>query len=92
VANATERVRRFAHRVPRCRACRLPSADGRRLTAGPGNNEGSSWAPNGRHLVFQSSRSGGYQLFTMLADGSEQQPIARMPGESTSAAWSPRLP
>ena len=64
----------------------------RRLTAGPGNNEGSSWAPNGRHLVFQSSRSGGYQLFTMLADGSEQQPIARMPGESTSAAWSPRLP
>ena len=64
----------------------------RRLTAGPGNNEGSSWAPNGRHLVFQSSRSGGYQLFTMLADGSEQQPIARTSGESTSAAWSPRLP
>ena len=47
----------------------------RRLTAGPGNNEGASWAPNGRHLVFQSSRSGGYQLFTMLADGIEQQPI-----------------
>ncbi|HEX6079013.1 MAG TPA: Tol-Pal system beta propeller repeat protein TolB [Methylomirabilota bacterium] len=64
----------------------------RRLTAGPGNNEGSSWAPNGRHLVFQSSRSGGYQLFTMLADGSEQQPIVRVPGEATSAAWSPRLP
>ena len=64
----------------------------RRLTAGPGNNEGASWAPNGRHLVFQSSRSGGYQLFTMLADGSEQQAIPRTPGESTSAAWSPRLP
>ena len=42
--------------------------------------------------VFQSNRSGGYQLFTMLADGSEQQPIPRTPGESTSAAWSPRLP
>jgi TolB protein len=65
----------------------------RRLTAGPGNNEGASWAPNGRHLVFQSNRSaGGYQLFTMLADGSEQQPIPRTPGESTSASWSPRLP
>ncbi len=64
----------------------------RRLTAGPGNNEGASWAPNGRHLVFQSNRSGGYQLLTMLADGSEQQPIPRTPGESTSAAWSPRLP
>lgn len=65
----------------------------RRLTAGPGNNEGASWAPNGRHLVFQSNRlAGGYQLFTMLADGSEQQPLTRAPGESTSASWSPRLP
>lgn len=64
----------------------------RRLTAGPGNNEGSSWAPNGRHMVFQSSRPGRYQLFTMLADGSEQQPLPRGPGESTSASWSPRLP
>lgn len=64
----------------------------RRLTVGPGNNEGSSWAPNGRHLVFQSSRSGRYQLFTMLADGSEQQPLPRGQGESTSASWSPRLP
>jgi TolB protein len=64
----------------------------RRLTAGPGNNEGSSWAPNGRHLVFQSNRTGRYQLFTMLADGSEQQPLPRGPGESTSASWSPRLP
>jgi hypothetical protein len=36
VAHTTERVRRFAHRVPRCRACRLPSAEGRRLIAGPG--------------------------------------------------------
>jgi TolB protein len=64
----------------------------RRLTAGPGNNEGSSWAPNGRHLVFQSNRLGGYQLFTMLADGSEQQPLTQAPGEATSASWSPRLP
>ncbi|HSE06820.1 MAG TPA: Tol-Pal system beta propeller repeat protein TolB [Methylomirabilota bacterium] len=65
----------------------------RRLTAGPGNNEGASWAPNGRHLVFQSNRlAGGYQLFTMLADGSEQQPLTRAPGERTSASWSPRLP
>ena len=36
MANTTERVRRFAHRFPRCRACRLPSAEGRRLIAGPG--------------------------------------------------------
>jgi len=32
VANIPGRVRRF----PRCRACHLPSAEGRRLIAGPG--------------------------------------------------------
>jgi ATP-dependent protease Clp ATPase subunit len=36
MAIATERSRNFAHRFPRCRACRLPSAEGRRLIAGPG--------------------------------------------------------
>ena len=36
MANTNERARRVAHRFPRCRACRLPSAEGRRLIAGPG--------------------------------------------------------
>ncbi|HEV8438886.1 MAG TPA: Tol-Pal system beta propeller repeat protein TolB [Methylomirabilota bacterium] len=64
----------------------------RQLTAGPGDNESASWAPNGRHLVFQSNRSGTFQLFTMLADGTEQLQLSKGPGETTSAAWSPRLP
>jgi TolB protein len=64
----------------------------RRLTAGPGDNESSSWSPNGRHLVFQSSRLGGTQLYTMLADGSEQQVLTGGPGQASSPAWSPRLP
>jgi TolB protein len=73
----------------------IVSPDGsnpRRLTEGQGSNESASWAPNGRHLVFQSNRSGKWQLFTMLADGSEQQPLTRGAGESTSPSWSPRLP
>jgi TolB protein len=64
----------------------------RRLTSGPGDNESSSWSPNGRHLVFQSSRLGGTQLFTMLSDGSEQQVLTGGPGQASSPAWSPRLP
>lgn len=64
----------------------------RQLTAGAGNNESAAWAPNGRHLVFQSSRLGRWQLFTMLADGSEQKPIAQASGEATSPSWSPRFP
>jgi TolB protein len=67
-------------------------SNARRLTAGPGMNESASWAPNGRHVVFQTNRLGGWQLFAMLADGSEQQPLTRGSGESTSPSWSPRLP
>jgi len=62
-----------------------------RLTAG-GNNESASWAPNGRHLVFASRRTGRWQIFTMLADGSEPQQMTRDRGEATSPAWSPRIP
>ena len=67
-------------------------SNARRLTAGPGDNESASWAPNGRHLVFHSTRLGRIQLFTMLADGSEQQPLTRDATEARSQAWSPRLP
>jgi TolB protein len=71
------------------------NADGsnpRRLTQGPGDNQGATWAPNGRHLMFQSNRLGSWQIFAMLADGSAQTPITRGTTESTSPSWSPRLP
>jgi TolB protein len=73
----------------------LINADGsnpRRLTAGPGDNQGASWAPNGRHLAFQSNRLGSWQIFAMLIDGTEQTAITRGPAEHTSPSWSPRLP
>ncbi|HSE92906.1 MAG TPA: Tol-Pal system beta propeller repeat protein TolB, partial [Methylomirabilota bacterium] len=64
----------------------------RRLTAGPGDNQGATWAPNGRHLAFQSNRLGSWQIFAMLADGSEQTPITRGTTDHTSPSWSSRLP
>lgn len=64
----------------------------RRLTVGPGDNESAAWSPSGRHLVFQSNRTRGPRVYTMLADGSEQQAIPNVPGEAASPAWSPRLP
>jgi TolB protein len=67
-------------------------SNARRLTSGPGDNQGATWAPNGRHLAFQSNRLGTWQLFSMLADGSEQVPITKGSGEYTSPSWSPRLP
>jgi TolB protein len=73
----------------------LVNADGgspRRLTAGPGDNTSASWAPNGRHLVFQSNRLGSWQLFAILADGSATTMITRGSQDHTSPSWSPRLP
>jgi TolB protein len=64
----------------------------RRLTTGPGDNESAAWAPSGRHLAFQSNRLRGSRVFTMLADGSEQQAIPNAAGDAASPAWSPRLP
>jgi TolB protein len=64
----------------------------RRLTAGPADNQGATWAPNGRHIAFQSNRTGRWQIFMMLADGSEQTPMTGSTGEATSPSWSPRLP
>jgi TolB protein len=64
----------------------------RRLTAGPGDNESATWAPDGRHLMFQASRLGGWQIFSTLVDGSQQVPVTRGSGERTSPSWSPRLP
>lgn len=67
-------------------------ANPRRLTGGNGDNQGATWAPNGRHIAFQSNRLGRWQVFAMLADGTAQAPITSGPGEFTSPAWSPRLP
>jgi TolB protein len=71
------------------------NADGsnpRRLTTGPGDNQGPTWAPNGRHLMFQSNRLGRWQIFSMLLDGSAQTPITQGTVDATSPSWSPRLP
>ena len=71
------------------------NADGsnpRRLTSGPGDNQGATWAPNGRHLMFQSNRLGRWQIFSMLVDGSAQTPVTRGAIDATSPSWSPRLP
>jgi len=59
------------------------------LTRDAGRNERPSWAPDGRHLVFESTRSGSRQIWTMLADGSEPRQLTTV-GENESPNWSNR--
>jgi TolB protein len=56
------------------------------LTHGEGRNENPSWAPDGRHLVFMSNRSGKYQIYTMLANGTQVKQLTNQ-GDNRSPVW-----
>ena len=58
-----------------------------KLTSDAGRNERPCWAPDGRHIVFESTRTGTRQIWTMLADGSQQKQLTRT-GENESPSWS----
>lgn len=57
------------------------------LTRDSGQNERPSWAPDGRHIVFESTRSGSLQVWSMLADGSEARQLTTT-GRNESPNWS----
>jgi len=57
------------------------------LTHDSGRNDFPSWSPDGRHLVFQSDRQGKWQIWSMLADGTQQQALTKS-GENTQPNWS----
>ncbi len=59
------------------------------LTRDAGRNEKPSWAPDGRHVVFQSTRTGKWQIWSMLADGTEARQLTTE-GDNESPNWSPK--
>ncbi|MGA7221510.1 MAG: hypothetical protein WA603_24035 [Candidatus Acidiferrales bacterium] len=59
------------------------------LTRDVGRNERPSWAPDGRHLVFESTRTGTRQIWSMLADGSLPRELT-YEGQNESPNWSPK--
>ena len=59
------------------------------LTRDVGRNERPSWAPDGRHIVFESTRTGTRQIWSMLADGTEARQLTTQ-GQNESPNWSPK--
>jgi TolB protein len=64
----------------------------RQLTGGQGNNEDPSFSPDGRYVVFSSTRVGRPALFLADTTGAHQVQLTSSGGDDTSPSWSPRLP
>jgi TolB protein len=56
-----------------------------------GSNENPSWGPDGRYLVFSSTRTGRRKVFLADRDGRTQKQLTSGGGDDTSPAWSARL-
>ena len=70
-----------------------------RLTLSQGDNEKPTWSPDGRFILFQSSRSSsgknlihdGNRLFVMSKEGYFQKEITTPLTEARQPTWGPRL-
>jgi TolB protein len=83
--DATLRAARLARKISHIMD--IASKQWVQLTHDGGRNDFPSWAPDGRHIVFQSNRSGSLQIWTMLADGTNQKQITAS-GSNSEPDWS----
>jgi TolB protein len=70
-----------------------PDGSGERILTEGFHNEGPTWAPNSRVLMFfreTGGESGGAQLYSVDVTGYNEQPV-QTPGFASDPAWSPRL-
>jgi Tol biopolymer transport system component len=55
-----------------------------------GNDNFPVWSPDGKELMFTSSRSGNYELYRKIVDGNEpERRVADLPSADYPRAWSP---
>jgi len=57
----------------------LAGGEPRRLTTDPAADVGGRWAPDGRSILFQSSRSGSMQVWRLSLEGGEAEQVTKLP-------------
>ena len=70
-----------------------PDGSGERILTEGFHNEGPTWAPNGRVLMFfrdSQGESGGPQLYTVDVTGYNERAV-KIQGFASDPAWSPLL-
>jgi TolB protein len=70
-----------------------PDGGGERILTDGFHNEGPTWAPNGRVLMFfreQRGTSGGPQIYSIDLTGYNERPV-KTPSFASDPAWSPLL-
>ena len=70
-----------------------PDGSGERILTEGFHNEGPTWAPNSRVIMFfreSGGENGGARLYSVDVTGYNEQPVPT-PGFASDPAWSPRL-
>ncbi|MGW8368311.1 MAG: S9 family peptidase, partial [Gammaproteobacteria bacterium] len=62
----------------------------RRLTTHEANDTSPAWSPDGRHILFLSSRGGSNQVWRLPVGGGEAQPVTDLPIDVGTFRLSPR--
>jgi len=78
---------RDEHRVFDLYTVAVDSGKVTRLTQNQGTNEKPAWAPNGRYLLFSSTRSGKRQVWMSQPDGSNQRQVTSEKVGAADPAW-----
>jgi Tol biopolymer transport system component len=77
--------------LPEAELWRMPASGGaaRRITNAAGDDRSGSWSPDGKRLVFDSTRDGNTELYVIGADGSNTVRLTNSPSAEWAASWSP---
>jgi len=61
----------------------------RQLTNGTAKDTNPKWSPDGRWIVFESTRSGSSQLWVINPAGGEARQLTKISTDAANAIWSP---